>query len=56
MQQAHEKQVSLEGQNLEEVKIDIIIPENPRHFDVLMEGFTSKASTPLFQGSSTSML
>ncbi len=56
MQQTHEDQVPLEGQNLEEVKIDIIILENPRHFDVLMEGLISKASTPLFQGSSTSML
>jgi hypothetical protein len=34
MQQAHEEQVPLEGQNLEEVKIDTIIPENPKHFDV----------------------
>ncbi len=56
MLQAHEEQVPLEGQNLEEVRIDIVIPKNPKHFDVLMEGFISKASTLLFQGSSTSML
>ncbi len=56
MQQVHEKQVPLEGQNLEGVKIDIIIPENPRHLEVLMEGLISKASTPSIQGSSTSML
>ncbi len=48
MQQAHEEQVPFEGQNLEEVKIDIVIPKNPRHFDILMEGLISKASTPLF--------
>jgi hypothetical protein len=56
MKQAHEEQVPFEGHNLEEVKIDIVILKNPKHFDVLMEGFISKASTPLFQGSSTSML
>jgi hypothetical protein len=55
MQQAHEEQVPLDGQNLG-VRIHTIIPKNPRHFDVLMEGLISKASTPLFRGSSTSML
>lgn len=56
MQQAHEKHVPFKAQNLEEIKIDIVIPENPKHFDVLMEELISKVSTPLFQGSSTYML
>jgi hypothetical protein len=56
MQQAHEEhEVPLEGPNLEE-RIDIIIPKNPRDFDLLMERLISKTSTPLFEGSSTYML
>jgi hypothetical protein len=56
MQQAHEQhEVPLEGHNLEEI-IDTTNPKNSRNFDVLMERFISKASTPLFERSSTFVL
>jgi hypothetical protein len=57
LQQVPKEQVPTpESENLEEIKINNTPPKSLGPIDVLMEGLISKASTPLFEGSSTSIL
>jgi hypothetical protein len=57
LQQVFEEQIlAPENENLEEIRINSTPPKSPRPIDVLMEGLISKALTPLFEGSSTSIL
>ncbi len=44
------------SENLEEIRVNSTPPKSPRPTDVLMEELISKASTPLFEGSFTSIL
>ncbi len=55
LQQVLEEQIlSPKCENLE--KVNSTPPKSPRPTNVLMEGLISKASTPLFEGFSTSIL
>jgi len=57
LQQVFEEQIlAPENENLEEIKVNSTPPKSPRPTNVLMERLSSKASTPLFEGSSTSIL
>ncbi len=57
LQQVFEEQIlAPKNENLEEIRISSTPPKSPRPTNVLMEGLISKASTPLFEGSSTYIL
>jgi hypothetical protein len=57
LQQVPEEQIlTPKSENLEEIRANSTPPKSPRPNDVLMEELISKASTPLFEGSFTSIL